>query len=184
VIRRLGQEAHAGQAMSRHWAAMSRHMAARTKRGHTMTRGKGDGQTQAKEAVDGSRVRSKPARRWRARPCRDQTQAQAEEAPCQGRLSNGVAGFAAGRSSSDRKKRSRPIRAFSATSNDGQRPRIFANTKDDRNCRGGNRLGRIVAGWSGDNGHATTYEVGHEGRKAIELPSSQWYSTVTFWLSK
>jgi hypothetical protein len=43
-------------------------------------KGKGDGQTQAKETVDGSRVRSKPARRWRARSCRDQTQAQAEEA--------------------------------------------------------------------------------------------------------
>src|SRR6266436_6973567 len=34
---------------------------------------------------------------------------------------NGVAGFAAGGSSSDR-KRSRPIRAFSATPHDGQRP--------------------------------------------------------------
>src|SRR6266436_9153913 len=34
---------------------------------------------------------------------------------------NGVAGFAAGGSSSDR-KRSRPIRAFSATPRDGQRP--------------------------------------------------------------
>jgi len=33
----------------------------------------------------------------------------------QRKLSNGVAGFAAGRSSSDRKKRSRPIRVFLAT---------------------------------------------------------------------
>src|SRR5438445_3327439 len=39
----------------------------------------------------------------------------------QRKLSNGVAGFAAGGSSSER-KRSRPIRAFSATPNDGQRP--------------------------------------------------------------
>lgn len=39
----------------------------------------------------------------------------------QRKLSNGVAGFAAGGSSSDR-KRSRPIRAFSATPHDGQRP--------------------------------------------------------------
>ena len=38
----------------------------------------------------------------------------------QRKLSNGVAGFAAGGSSSDR-KRSRPIRAFSATPRDGQR---------------------------------------------------------------
>jgi hypothetical protein len=68
----------------------------RSERIHAMTRkGKGDGQTQAKEAVDGSRVSSKPAGRWRARPCRNQTQAQVEEAPCHGRLSNGVAGFAA-----------------------------------------------------------------------------------------
>jgi hypothetical protein len=46
-------------------------------------------------------------------------------APCalkvQRKLSNGVAGFAAGGSSSDR-KRSRPIRAFSARPHDGQRP--------------------------------------------------------------
>src|SRR5262249_39983827 len=39
----------------------------------------------------------------------------------QRKLSNGVAGFAASGSSSDR-KRSRPIRAFSATPHDGQRP--------------------------------------------------------------
>src|ERR671935_1985859 len=39
----------------------------------------------------------------------------------QRKLSNGVAGVAAGGSSSDR-KRSRPIRAFSATPHDGQRP--------------------------------------------------------------
>src|SRR6516162_4223894 len=39
----------------------------------------------------------------------------------QRKLRNGVAGFAAGGSSSDR-KRSRPIRAFSATPHDGQRP--------------------------------------------------------------
>src|SRR5438094_5882415 len=39
----------------------------------------------------------------------------------QRKLSNGVAGFAAGGSSSER-KRSRPIRAFSATPHDGQRP--------------------------------------------------------------
>jgi hypothetical protein len=39
----------------------------------------------------------------------------------QRKLRNGVAGFAAGGSSSDRKKRSRPIRAFSATPHDGQR---------------------------------------------------------------
>jgi hypothetical protein len=38
----------------------------------------------------------------------------------QRKLSNGVAGFAAGGSSSER-KRSRPIRAFSATPHDGQR---------------------------------------------------------------
>ena len=38
---------------------------------------------------------------------------------------NGVAGFAAGGSSSDR-KRSRPIRAFSATPYDGQRPCMLA----------------------------------------------------------
>src|SRR5262244_3178766 len=37
------------------------------------------------------------------------------------KLSNGVAGFAAGGSSADR-KRSRTIRAFSATPHDGQRP--------------------------------------------------------------
>src|SRR5262249_40858852 len=40
----------------------------------------------------------------------------------QRKLRNGVAGFAAGGSSSDR-KRSRPIRAFSATPHDGQRQR-------------------------------------------------------------
>src|SRR5262249_17359243 len=39
----------------------------------------------------------------------------------QRKLSNSVAGFPAGGSSSDR-KRSRPIRAFSATPHDGQRP--------------------------------------------------------------
>src|SRR5262249_30804656 len=39
----------------------------------------------------------------------------------QRKLSNGVAGFAAGGSSSDRKG-SRPIRAFSATPHDRQRP--------------------------------------------------------------
>jgi len=39
----------------------------------------------------------------------------------QRKLTNGVVGFAAGGSSSDR-KRSRPIRAFSATPHDGQRP--------------------------------------------------------------
>src|SRR5207248_2899090 len=39
----------------------------------------------------------------------------------QRKRSNGVAGFAAGGSSSER-KRSRPIRAFSATPHDGQRP--------------------------------------------------------------
>src|SRR5262249_22305578 len=38
------------------------------------------------------------------------------------RASSATANFAAGRSSSDRKKRSRPIRAFSATPHDGQRP--------------------------------------------------------------
>src|SRR5258706_8204995 len=38
----------------------------------------------------------------------------------QRKLSNGVAGFSAGGSSSERKK-SRPIRAFSATPHDGQR---------------------------------------------------------------
>jgi hypothetical protein len=44
----------------------------------------------------------------------------------QRKLSNGVAGFAAAGPSSDR-KRSRPIRAFSATPRDGQRPcRTFA----------------------------------------------------------
>jgi hypothetical protein len=30
-------------------------------------------------------------------------------------------------------------------------------------------LGSIVAGWRGDNGHATMHEVSHESRKAIEL---------------
>src|SRR5262249_50958478 len=39
----------------------------------------------------------------------------------QRKLSNGVAGFAAGGSSADRKS-ARPIRAFSATPHDGQRP--------------------------------------------------------------
>src|ERR1700741_1575087 len=76
--------------------------------------GKGDGQTQGNEAVDGSRVRSKPARRWRARPCRDQTQAQAKEAPCQGRLSNVLLALPP----ADHlliEKRTRPIRAFLAT---------------------------------------------------------------------
>jgi hypothetical protein len=38
----------------------------------------------------------------------------------------GVAGFAAGRSSFDR-KRSRPVRAFSATLHDGQRPSALAS---------------------------------------------------------
>jgi hypothetical protein len=49
--------------------------------------------------------------------------------------------------------------------------RVFADAKDDRDGRGRSfgHLGRIVAGWRGDNGHATTHEVGHECRKAIEL---------------
>src|SRR5262249_57879323 len=55
-------------------------------------------------------------------PCVVITDAEPVARKVQRKLSNGVAGFAAGGSSSDR-KRSRPIRAFSATPpHDGQRP--------------------------------------------------------------
>jgi hypothetical protein len=49
--------------------------------------------------------------------------------------------------------------------------RVFADAEDDRDRRGrsfGCKRGK-VAGWRGDNGHATTHEVSHEFRKAIEL---------------
>ena len=49
--------------------------------------------------------------------------------------------------------------------------RVFADAEDDRDRRGrsfGRKRSR-VAGWRGDNGHATTHEFSHERRKAIEL---------------
>ena len=49
--------------------------------------------------------------------------------------------------------------------------RVFADAEDDRDRRG-RRFGRKrskVAGWRGDNGHATAHEISHERRKAIEL---------------
>src|SRR5262245_21299943 len=48
---------------------------------------------------------------------------------------------------------------------------VFADTKDDRN-RGGRSLGHlssVIARGRGDNGHATTHEVSHDCRKAIEF---------------
>ena len=49
--------------------------------------------------------------------------------------------------------------------------RVFADAEDDRDRRGRSfgHLRSIVAGWRGDNGHATAHEVSHERRKAIEL---------------
>ena len=49
--------------------------------------------------------------------------------------------------------------------------RVFADAKDDRDGRGRSfgHLGSMVARWRGDNGHATTREVSHERRKAIEF---------------
>ena len=49
--------------------------------------------------------------------------------------------------------------------------RVFADAEDDRDRRGRSfgHLGSMVARWRGDNGHATTHEVSHERRKAIEL---------------
>src|SRR5262249_12856023 len=49
--------------------------------------------------------------------------------------------------------------------------RVFADAEDDRDRRGRSfRCKRSkVAGWRSDNGHATTHEVSHESRKAIEL---------------
>ena len=35
----------------------------------------------------------------------------------------------------------------------------------------------------GDHGHLSAYQIGQQRRQAIVLPSSQWYSTVTFWPS-
>ena len=48
---------------------------------------------------------------------------------------------------------------------------VFADAEDDRDRRGRSFGGKrsSVAGWRGDNGHATTHEVSHERRKAIEL---------------
>jgi hypothetical protein len=52
-----------------------------------------------------------------------------------------------------------------------QLDRVIADAEDDRDGRGRSfgHLGRIVAGWRGDNGHATTHEVSRERWKAIEL---------------
>ena len=49
--------------------------------------------------------------------------------------------------------------------------RVVADAEDDRGGRGRSfgHLGSIVAGWRGDDRHATTHEVRHERRKAIEL---------------
>ena len=49
--------------------------------------------------------------------------------------------------------------------------RVFANAKDDRDCRGRSfsRKRSKVAGWRSDNGHTTTHEISHERRKAIKL---------------
>src|SRR5262249_29052502 len=49
--------------------------------------------------------------------------------------------------------------------------RVFADTKDDRDGRGGSfgHLSSVIASRRGDNGHATTHEVSDERRKAIEL---------------
>src|SRR5262245_21878453 len=50
--------------------------------------------------------------------------------------------------------------------------RIFADAEDDRDLCGrsfGCKRSE-VAGWRGDNGDATTHEVSHDRRKAIELP--------------
>jgi hypothetical protein len=49
--------------------------------------------------------------------------------------------------------------------------RVFADAKDDRDGRGRSfgYLGSKVAGWGGDDGHAPTYKLSHERRKAIEL---------------
>ena len=56
-------------------------------------------------------------------------------------------------------------------SDEAKLDRVFADAEDDRDRRGrsfGRKRSR-VAGWRGDNGHATADEVGHERRKAIEL---------------
>jgi hypothetical protein len=49
--------------------------------------------------------------------------------------------------------------------------RVLADAEDDRDRRGRSFGGKrsSVAGWRGDNGHATTDEFSHERRKAIEL---------------
>jgi hypothetical protein len=49
--------------------------------------------------------------------------------------------------------------------------RVFADTKDDRDHRGRSfgHLSSVIARGRGNNGHATTHEVSHERRKAIEL---------------
>src|SRR6266511_1559820 len=49
--------------------------------------------------------------------------------------------------------------------------RVVADAKDDRDGRGRSfgHLGGIVAGWRGDDRHATTHEVSHERWKAVKL---------------
>ena len=49
--------------------------------------------------------------------------------------------------------------------------RVFADAEDDWDRRGRSFAGKhsSVAGWRGDNGHATTREISHERRKAIEF---------------
>ena len=61
----------------------------------------------------------------------------------------------------------RPGEADDETELDG----VLADAEDDRDRRGrsfGSKRSS-VAGWRGDNGHATTHEFSHERRQAIEL---------------
>src|SRR5262249_6032650 len=63
--------------------------------------------------------------------------------------------------------------------------RVFSDAEDNRDRRGRSFgcLGSKVAGRRGDNGDAPAHEVSHERWQRSNWPSSQWYSTVTFWLS-
>src|SRR5262249_54010634 len=49
--------------------------------------------------------------------------------------------------------------------------RVFADTKDDRDRRGCSfaHLSSVIARGRGENGHATTPDVSHNRRKAMEL---------------
>src|SRR6516164_2139237 len=68
-------------------------------------------------------------------------------------------------------KKLMPVRFPPGRARLATRPSLTGSSPNDRDGRGRSfgYLGRIVARWRGDNGHAPAHEVGRERRKAIEL---------------